>query len=184
MTRVLGPESRFTPPADWCQSPQRWHSTDADSTEVEVTELVAAMVRALQPDLVVETGTAWAQTAGAIGEALARNGHGRLVTCEPDPVRHAFCVDAVKSLPVTVVKGQSLELVPDGPVGFAWLDSLPNLRIPEFRHLRQWLSPGAVVGFHDTAPHKKLHRWLARTDAEMVRLNLRTPRGVTFAQVR
>jgi hypothetical protein len=36
--------------------------------------LVAAFVRALQPETVLETGSAFGQTAEAIGRALAANG--------------------------------------------------------------------------------------------------------------
>lgn len=74
MLMVAGSEARFTPPRPECPYPEWWTSTDVDSTECEVTALVAAFVVALQPELVIETGTAFGQTAEAIGHAVAANG--------------------------------------------------------------------------------------------------------------
>jgi hypothetical protein len=82
---TAGSEARFTAPRADCPHPEYWHSTDSDSTEIEVTELVAAFVRAPQPETVLETGSAFGQTAEAIRRTLAANGHGRLVTSNPTP---------------------------------------------------------------------------------------------------
>lgn len=184
---AAAPESRWTPATARCPHPGRWHSTDSDSTEIEVTDLVAGFVRALQPTLVVETGSAFGQTSEAIGRALARNGQGLLVTFEPDPQRARYTRERCGGLPVEVRGCSSLD--PDrgiealrGPVEFAWLDSLFDLRFTELDLLRPRLAPAAVVGLHDTAPHHPLHRHLA-TRVGDVRLDLPTPRGVTFLQV-
>ena len=179
-------EDKFTPPSEWCPSPGRWHAADVDSTEVEVTALVAGFVRALQPDLAVETGTAWGQTALAVGQALLDNGQGVLVTSEPDPERHAHCVKLLEGLPVDVRMEESLYVQLEGPAQFAWFDSLLHLRAKEFLHYRQWLEKGSVVGFHDVGPHKR-KMWPRVQELERRRLlkpiRLRTPRGVAFAEV-
>lgn len=175
-------ESAWTRPRDDCPHPERWSSTDSDSTEIEVSELVSTFVRALQPDRVVETGTCFGQTSWMIGLALKANGQGHLDTIEIDEERVAIARERCDGLPVTVHAMSSLEFTPSGPVGFAWFDSLFQLRIPEFERLRPHLTEGAIVGFHDTAPH---HGWghqvenLPGTQA----IRLRTPRGVTFLQV-
>lgn len=185
------PEDRFTKPRPDCRHPERWHSTDPDSTEVEVSHLVGAFVRALQPDLVVETGTAFGQTAYEIGCALADNGQGELITYEPDINRTVFSSDRCKGLPVTVVCGTSLagieQLVNDGRrVGFAWLDSMQDIRVDELLALRPILTPQAVVGLHDTGPHHAVRRYLAPvlSDRTFHAIQLPTPRGVTFLQAR
>ena len=179
-------EDTFTRPSEWCPSPERWHAMDVDSTELEVSELVAGFVRALQPRNVVETGTAWGQTAKLIGEALVQNGHGHLVTSEPDPERWQHCVDLLEGLPVTVLQQESLSVTLPGPVDFAWFDSLLQLRGPEFEHYRTWMEVGTIVGFHDTGPHKKvMMKTMARLERRRLLkpIRLRTPRGVTFAEV-
>lgn len=176
-------EARWTPPRPDCPHPEWWTSTDAHSTEIEVTELVAAFVRALQPEFVVETGTCWGQTAEAIGRALEANGHGQLVTLEVEPQKVAYSADRCVGLPVQVTQCSSLAYTPDGPVGFAWFDSLLPLRVEEFNHYRPWLAAGALVGFHDTGP--QFGGFGPQIAAlEGVRpIQLRTPRGVTFVEV-
>lgn len=180
-------ESRFTPPRDDCPYPGRWHSRDADSTEYEVTELVAAFVRALRPDVVVETGSAWGQTAEAIGRVLAEAGVGVLHTLEPAKARATFTRQRIGELPVIVheVGSGEWEPIPEG-IGFAWLDSLHHLRVPEFRRFKPFFAPGAIVGFHDTGPHQgQLKAEILQLEAEglIFPMFLPTPRGVCFAEV-
>jgi hypothetical protein len=177
-------------PAWWCPDPDRWHSDNDDASEHEVSALAAAFVTALQPDVVVETGSHTGQTARVIGEALARNGQGHLYTVEYEPQ----FVDAARAncagLPVTVVHSDSVTWLtsgdaPDG-VGFAWVDGLWENRVPDIEALYPHFTPGAICGIHDTGPQ---FPWMEEqltplTEAGKIRLlNLRTPRGVTFAQI-
>lgn len=153
------PESLFSPPWESCPHPERWHAHDGMATEVEVLELVAAFVRATQPDLVVETGTHRGFGAEAIGEALLRNEHGHLITLELNPV-----------------------LVPPAPIDFAWFDSEPEIRTAEFEAFRPHMHARTVVGFHDTHPRHLYRPQL--DDLGIQLLDLPTPRGVTFGRVR
>lgn len=177
-------ESAWTKPRPDCPHPERWSSTDPQSTEIEVSELVGTFVRALQPDYVVETGTCLGQTAWVIGVALRANGHGRLDTLETDPERAEHARERCEGLPVDVIEVSSLDFTPDEPIGFAWFDSRPELRIAEFERYRPHLIPGTIVGFHDTSPHQGSSfgaevEALSNTRA----IRLRTPRGVTFVEV-
>lgn len=181
-------ESDWTRPNDWCPRPQYWHSTDPQSTEIEVSELVGTFVRALQPEYVIETGSCLGQTSFAIGLALAANRHGRLDTLEPDPERAAFTRDRVArhegiAAAVTVHEIGSMEFTPAEPIGFAWLDSRFELRVPEFERYRDWMGPGTIVGFHDTAPHHGLWGDDIGKLPGVRQIRLRTPRGVTFVEV-
>jgi predicted O-methyltransferase YrrM len=184
---VSGTEDRWTPPSGWCEHPQNWHSDDAYATEHEVTVLVAAFVTALQPELVIETGSNTGQTTEAIGRALAANGHGHLYSLEVDEALATKAAERCEGLPVTVVQADSLSWSPPGEIGFAWLDSETGIRAMELQRFSRWLAPGAVVGIHDTGPQHATYKLLWR---ELIRkgmftaLTLRTPRGVTFGQVR
>jgi hypothetical protein len=60
---------------------------------------------------------------------------------------------------------------------------LLDLRVPEFIRYRQHLVPGSIVGFHDTGPQFGAFGPMIATIPGLQPINLRTPRGVTFAQV-
>ena len=47
-------ESRWKTANDRCPYPERWHSTDEESTEIEVSELVAALVEVANVTAIVE----------------------------------------------------------------------------------------------------------------------------------
>lgn len=177
-------EDRWTKPREWCPHPEWWTSTDSQSTEIEVSELVGAFVRALQPEYVLETGTAIGQTASAVGYALKENGHGRLDTLETSPARADYSRQRCAGLPVTVHEVESLDFEPWATIDFAWLDSRFDLRILEFEYYREFMRPGTFVGFHDTAPHHD-DGWGDEIDKipGIRPIRLRTPRGVTFAEV-
>jgi hypothetical protein len=178
-------EDRWTPPGPWCPHPEHWHSDDAQATEHEVTELVAAFVRALQPELVVETGSNSGQTTEAISRALQANGHGHLWSLETDEALAEKTALRCEGLPVTVVHQDSLSWTPPGEVGFAWLDSETGIRHLELLRLRSHLADGAVVGVHDTGPQHMTARllWPLVSQGVFAGLTLRTPRGVTFGTV-
>jgi predicted O-methyltransferase YrrM len=179
-------EARFTVATDFCPNPERWTSADSDSTEFEVLELIGSLVRALQPEIVVETGSAFGYGSREIGKALKKNGHGRLYSLEYDPLRVNIARNRCQGLPVEIVQTDSLDWTPPGPIGFAFFDSLTNLRVPEFRAYQPWLLPGTTIAFHDAAPQHDLYdRWLLPLEAsgaiKMIRLH--NPRGLALAEV-
>lgn len=177
-------ETTWTRPNEWCPAPQWWHANDDEATEDEVTVLVAALVTALQPDFVVETGSHLGHTAYAIGSALNANGHGRLDTIENNETKAKLTAIRCSGLPVNVICGDTLAYDPPEPVGFAWFDSGP------IRHLeieRYWdqLVDGIIVGVHDTGPQHGVWDELQPliADGRLNALNLHTPRGVVLAQI-
>ncbi len=184
---MIRPESEFTGSRNPdCPHPQRWTAPDVHATECEVTELVAAWVRALQPDLVVETGSYHGHTTLAIAQAMKRNGHGRLVSLEIDPGLVDLARQRVSAYPhVEILCEDSLQWTPPSPIGFAWFDSaIPNREL-EFRRYFPWLR-GAIVGFHDTGRHHRVVRAAVEKlagEGLLTPLFLNTPRGVAFAQV-
>lgn len=192
-------EGRFTEKRKDCDHPEHWHSPDSDSTEFEVSRWIAATVGALRPALVVETGTAFGQTAELIGEVLDETPHGTLMTFETDPARVKIARERVMGMRVEVHEESSLDglralahLVEIGQqpkVGFAWLDSLFELRAKELRIVTPMLSPGALVGIHDCGePGRTKYSPFSRqiaSEAERLgysRMSLPTPRGVTMLQ--
>lgn len=176
------PEDTFTQSNNFCKNPQYWHSTDEDSTEIEVSELVAAFIRALQPEYVIETGTAFGQTTELIGKALIQNKHGRLISLEIDPQRVLFSKKRCTNLPVQILNISSLEFIPEEQIDFIWLDSLLQLRVKEFLKFFPFFTESTIIGFHDTAPHHILLNYLQEIKHLIKPIFLHTPRGVCFAQ--
>ena len=178
-------EAEFTHPTERCPNPAYWHTYDAQSTEVEVIEMVAGMIRGLQPEVVLETGTSNGWMANSIGAALNRNGHGILHTFEP----HTATWNEAKALVSWrehVVLHNEPSMVPwtFGPIDFAWHDSLVDLRRAEFEFYLPHYSDQVVLGFHDTAPHfgtwpKSLAHSLQSNGFSLIELP--TPRGVILA---
>jgi predicted O-methyltransferase YrrM len=151
-----------------------------------VTELVGAMVRATQPDHVVETGTYLGHTAEAIGRALAANGHGRLYTIEQDEALAGEARHRCLDLPVIVINGDTLSFCPPFPIDFAWFDSGDLIRGAEFRRFHRFMHERTVVGFHDAGPqHRVFDQVLALVDEGLLArpLLIHSPRGVCFANV-
>lgn len=178
------PESDFTRPRPDCPHPEWWHAHDPQSTEVEVSHMLAGLVVGTQPEYVVETGTCMGVTAMAMGQSLSFNGHGHMHTIEYNEKRAKWVQAEVeqRALPVTVVHGSSLDFEPPQPIDFLFLDSETHLRVPEFHHFKPHLTPGAVVAFHDTAPHKGQYGDDVRAIPGLRYLQLRTPRGITIGQ--
>ena len=174
-------ESYYTIPSDHCPHPEYWHAYDGIATEMEVVELLGAFIRALQPDMVIETGTHRGFGAYAIGHALKTNEHGHLYTLEIDADLHAEASVRVVDLPVTCVLLEAQQYVPIAPIDFAWFDSETNQRLDEFKYFLPYMHDRTVVGFHDTSPHHGYRPTLDELGIQL--LDLPTPRGVTFGRV-
>lgn len=176
-------ESLHTPASDWCPRPEHWHSRDGMATEREVSDLLWGLTRALQPEIVVETGAYMGDASQAIGRALDRNGHGLLYTIDRDQSQVDYVVRYCRDLPVLVTCGDSLTWTPPEPIDLAFLDSGLLERPREV--CRYWSSfrPGAVVVIHDTAPHHYSPDQVRDMTHGCPSLNLHTPRGVLLFQV-
>lgn len=184
-------ESRFTVKSTFCPNPEYWHSRDSESTEYEISELVAALVRAVQPEFVLETGTAYGVTSYNIGCALFKNGHGKLVSVDNDrkmiEAARERIASAPVSIPVEILFGNSMYYTPPQPIDFAFFDSWQEGRAEEFMRFYNMgmLKGGAIVAFHDTAPHHQVWKYVKQLEEEglVKTITIHSPRGLTIAQV-
>ena len=69
-----------------CPEPERWSMIDSMTAEVEVLEFLATLVTTIKPKLVVETGSFLGVSTEWIARGLKRNGFGKVISCEFDPV--------------------------------------------------------------------------------------------------
>jgi hypothetical protein len=178
-------EADFTRPRALCPNPSYWHTHDLQGTEIEVIEMVAGMIVGLQPETVLETGTSRGFMAKAISDALDANGHGNLISYEPHAPTHTEAANRVTSPKADLRCEPSMQTWIDGPIDFAWHDSLISLRQPEFGFYLPHYSNRAVVCFHDTAPHFGQWSEALRSDlayAGFSYLDWPSPRGVIIAR--
>jgi predicted O-methyltransferase YrrM len=184
-------EAAERPASERCPHPEWWHSVDQEASEVEVSELVGAFVRALQPQYVVETGSCYGQTTERIVRALQVNGHGHLFTLEVDPGRVEMTRERVGVSPEwTILCQSSMDWNPlvALPIGLVFSDSYGPVRIPEVQRMIPFMSAGATVIFHDTAPEPAFP-FRQMLQEELVEpgifalVDLPTPRGVSIGQL-
>ncbi len=144
-------ESEFHAPTDLCPHPEWWSAWNAVSTEVEVSMLVAALVRAMQPWFVLEIGSHYGQTTERIAQVIRENGHGQFVSLEinPEMVGSAAqrCWQYVGK-EVQIIQTDSLQYVPPRLVDFLFIDG-QEARAKDLEYYLSYLAVHCMVVMHD-----------------------------------
>lgn len=172
-------ESANHAPTELCPHPEWWSAWNPISTEVEVSMLVAAFVKACQPETILEVGSHYGQTTQRIAQVIRENGHGEFVSLEinPEMVGSAsnLCKDYL-NLEVKIIHIDSLAYIPKRLIDFLFVDGSER-RSLDVEHYLPYLSPHCVVIVHDAAYYLsendlilKLWKW--------DHINLNTPRGL------
>ncbi len=162
-----------------------WSMFDGFTAESEVLDFLLTLTRLIKPSEVLETGTWLGLLSCAIGRGLVYNGFGHLTTLEINPDAHRSALANIASYNLTnFIDAQltsSMEFIPDRQYDMAIFDSELALRENEFRRFRPYLNEGAIVVFHDTAPHHRVVADGLRTligEGAIVGIDLPTPRGI------
>lgn len=133
-----------------CAHPEYYHSTGELSSEIEVSIFIGALVRLLQPELVLETGSFKGQTTWYIADALMQNGHGHLFSIEKDEnllLQAQFHCQDFRT--VSFLCGDSLNIKVTDAIDLAYFDAGQGRhRLAEFDHFYPYLT--GFVAFHDT----------------------------------
>ncbi len=174
-------ENQFTQPRPDCPHPEWWTSENNMATEREVAELVAAFVRACQPEYVLEIGAHYGQTTELIAKAIVQNGHGRFTTLEIDHGLAGTARRRVGTLPAEIVEMDSLQYVPPQPIDLLFVDGNPN-RSADVEHYLPYLAPAAIVLIHDMAAYHDQHRTIIEKLCPWNRVMLHTPRGLLILE--
>src|SRR4051812_7889171 len=143
-------ESSYTRASEFCPHPEYYHSPDSEATEDEVSDFIAGLVRLIQPEYVVETGTYHGDTTIRIASALFDNGHGRISSIEKDvdaynTAKSSQPWDLTYSL-VTLFNMNTMDFVPEQDIDFTFFDSWQEGRREEFLRYRSlgFIKPGAI----------------------------------------
>lgn len=151
----------------------------AFEVEPEVQAFIAALIGAVKPRYVIETGSYEGTTAKTIGTALAAQGNGELDTMDICGQCISITTKKTSGLPVSVHHISSLEFIPKKPIDIAFLDSdVGDLRFRELQRFKQYMSPKGIVILHDADNLWSEH--LSLKDWRWLRLN--TPVGLALFQ--
>ena len=178
-------------PTSECPHPERWSMYDSMTAEAEVLEFLRTLITTIKPNLVVETGSFLAVSTLWIAEGLKRNGFGRIVSCEFDPVVYAKARENVASSGlaewIDLRNESSLEMKVEGGIDLLFSDSDPPIREQEVKRFLPQVQPNGIVLMHDASSHLKIVREAAlKMEAEglLSVILLPTPRGLVIAQKR
>ena len=174
-----------------CAHPERWSMIDSMTAEVEVLELLATLVTTVKPELVVETGSFLGVSTEWIARGLERNGRGRVISCEFDPVVYAKAKARLAGSPLLrwmdLRNESSLEMKVEGMIDLLFADSDPELREAEVKRYLPQMNPHGLILIHDASSHLKTVRDAAlkmEREGLLSILLLPTPRGLVLAQPR
>lgn len=174
-----------------CPEPERWSMLDSMTAEVEVLELLLTLITTLKPKLVVETGSFLGVSTEWIARGMERNGFGKVISCEFDPVVYAKAKERLEGSPlqrwIELRNESSLEMKVEGTIDLLFSDSDLAIREAEVKRFLPRMNPHGLVLMHDASSHLKLVREAAlKMEAEglLSVLLLPTPRGLVVAQPR
>jgi predicted O-methyltransferase YrrM len=174
-----------------CPEPQHWSMIDSMTAELEVLEFLATLVTTVKPKLVVETGSFLGVSTEWIARGMERNGFGKVISCEFDPVVYARAKDRLAASPLSrfieLRNQSSLEMTIDGTIDLFFSDSDMPIREQEVKRFLPQINPNGLILMHDASSHHKVVRDAARSlEAEglLSVVFLPTPRGLAIAQPR
>src|SRR5438477_8477507 len=186
---ALKPEYHRATPE--CPEPQRWSMIDSMTAEVEVLEFLATLVTTIKPRLVVETGSFLGVSTEWIARGLERNGFGKVISCEFDPVVYARARQRLEASPlkrfIELRNQSSLEMKVEGTIDLFFSDSDMPIREQEVKRFLPQVNPNGIILMHDASSHLKVVREAAlkmEREGLISVVLLPTPRGLVLAQKR
>ncbi len=174
-----------------CPEPRRWRMYDSMTAEFEVLEFLRTLVTTLKPRLIVETGAFLGVSTLWMAEGLRRNGEGRILSCEFDPVVYAKAQEKISASElrdwIDLRNASSLAMQVEGTIDLLFSDSDLDIREQEVRRFLPQMNPHGLILMHDASSHPGTVRDAAkRLEAEglISLVLLPTPRGLVIAQKR
>lgn len=123
-----------------------WDIVDETASELELHDLLFALIRMLKPQIVVETGCYKGFGTVALGRAVCENKLGRVFSCDTERDFVAETRAKVKNLPVDVRHCASLDLPELSQADFLFSDSDYKWRAAEIGRTKK----DCIILLHDT----------------------------------
>lgn len=195
LARVTGQgesvQPEYSPPTWECPYPERWKMLDSQTTELEIIDFLKALVIAVKPQLIVETGTFLAYSTLKMAEGLKSNRFGKIVTIESDPQVFEKAKEKLDASDlgqwIEYRNASSLETKIDGLIDIFFSDSHLPIREEEIRRWLPQIDPRGLILVHDASSHYQIVResllCMEREGLLSVVL-VSTPRGLVIAQKR
>ena len=133
--------------------------TMADDGGVEhpVGSFLYGLVKILQPQLILETGTYSGISSLYMAQALKENSHGELITVEHEMFHKQRAERLWEKCGVnqyvTCINQSSLDFQPNQQYDLLFLDSEPQIRYQELVNFFPHLKEGGYIGIHDLHGH-------------------------------
>lgn len=171
--------------------PELYTAPNQPSAEDEVSDLLQSFIYALKPDYVLETGTSEGHTSIKLAAAMHFVGVGHVDTVEKQPQRYEMAKKNVIAANDSVGTPLPihLHLSPDGWEGWkppkgrmydmAFFDATRDRRDEEYEYFKPYLSPGAMLFFHDSGDNHPSERTWA---IDLPKIFVPTPRGLLIMQ--
>lgn len=177
-------------PTEACPQPELWSCIDDQATELEVLDLLTALVVALKPKRIIETGCYDGYGTAALWHGCQRNRFGQIWTCDRDLNRTKATYErlrqsGVKGVSIVCCSGIHMIRNVDAPIDFAFLDSgADEVRCDELKELLPKLSVSGVVVIHDVGIQHGLRPHFLKTvdELRLEYITLDTPRGVALVR--
>jgi predicted O-methyltransferase YrrM len=164
---------------------------DSMTAEAEVLEFLRTLVTTIKPELIVETGAFLGVSTIWLAEGLKRNGFGKIISCEFDPVVFAKAKEKIAqsglSEWIELRNESSLEMKVEGTIDLLFSDSDMDIRAAEVKRFLPQVSSFGLVLMHDASSHLKTVRDAAlelEREGLLSVVLLPTPRGLVVAQKR
>jgi predicted O-methyltransferase YrrM len=183
----LQPE--YTPASPECPFPERWKMYDTMTAEVEVLEFLTCLVTTLKPSLIVETGSFAGMSTVALARGVAKNGFGKIISCEFDAKVFARAKERIVGSGlaqwIDMRNESSLEMKVEGTIDLLFSDSDEKIREQEVRTFLPQMNPNGLILMHDAGSHYGIVRKgaLQMEQEGLISVVLvPTPRGLVIAQ--
>src|SRR5258708_3115603 len=154
---TLQPETHRPTPE--CPQPQHWSMIDSMTADLEVLEFLATLVTTINPPHGAEPGSFLGDSTEWIARGLDRNGLGKVISCEFDPLVYSRAKARLEASPlkpfIELRNQSSLEMKVEGTIDLFFSDSDMPIREQPGKRFLPHINPNGIILMHHSSPPPK-----------------------------